>query len=138
MLLLTDLLDLRDLGWISPRRSLHRAIQVDQYLEGRKLVFFFTFLPRAGFWYRNFQSLSTIPNVRLHAIDWLGSGQSTRVEFVKNPEQAQEVGAGKRSCDHVLGMVGFVWCWMPKWFLCKPPRFFVLTRLWVLLDHPKR
>ena len=44
-----------------------------------------------GFWYRNYGALSSIPNVRLHSIDWLGNGQSTRIPMPKEPEKAEEV-----------------------------------------------
>ncbi|KAG0038992.1 hypothetical protein BGZ82_010107 [Podila clonocystis] len=34
-----------------------------------------------GFFYRNYHSLSQIPNVKIYAIDWLGMGGSSRPDF---------------------------------------------------------
>jgi hypothetical protein len=57
------------------------------------LTFFFFFGFDIGFWYRNLEGLASIPDTTLHAIDWLGNGQSSRVEMPKEPEKSEEVSA---------------------------------------------
>jgi len=43
-----------------------------------------------GFFFRNFDSLASIPGTQLYAIDWIGMGRSTRVAFPKVTEEEKK------------------------------------------------